>query len=108
MKKMWIVGITSIQADLDPDLRGPSEEDIDLFTVFAEEEKVKEIIDQINNEYEDKFVKRHGHAPGDSIYDDYVQFYYAALPEQIDLRMLREQLIKKAVDIDWQFDELFN
>ena len=108
MKKMWIVGITSIQADLDPELRGPSEETTDLFTVFAEEEKVAKIIDWLNSQYEDKFVERYGHAPGNGMHDDYVQFYYTALPNQIGLYELRKQLTKKAVDIDWQFDELFN
>ena len=42
------------------------------------------------------------------MHDDYVQFYYTALPNQIGLYELRKQLTKKAVDIDWQFDELFN
>jgi len=107
MKKMWIVGITSIQADLDPELRGPSEETTE-FTVFGEEEKVAKIVNWLNDKYEEKFIEWHGHEPGDSMYDDYVQFYYAALPEQIGLYQLRNQLIKKAADIDWQFDEFFN
>ena len=107
-KKMWIIGITYVQADLDPELRGPSEEDTDLFIVFAEKEKVAKIVNWLNDKYEEKFIERRGHEPGDGMYDDYVQFYYAALPEQIGLYQLRNQLIKKAADIDWQFDEFFN
>lgn len=107
-KKMWIVGITEVRADFDPELRGPSEEDTDLFTVFTEEEKVAKIINRLNDKYEDKFIERSGHAPGESMYDDYIQFYYTALPNQIGLYQLRKQLIKKAADIDWQFDEFFN
>lgn len=107
-KKMWVVGITSVQADFDPELRGPYEEDIDLFTVLGSKEEIGLTVEQLNDEYENKFVKRHGHAPGDGMYDDYVQFYYAALPEQIGLYELRSKLIKEVSDSNWKFDKLFN
>ena len=93
-KKMWIVGITSIQADLDPELRGPSEETTDLFTVFCEEEKVVKIINWLNCQYDHEFIKKYGHAPGNGMYDDYTQFYYTALPDQISLYELRSKLSK--------------